>query len=317
MVKIINLIAILATIAGCTSNNKPAVIENKQDLLFTKNGTMQIIRITPDDTLESVAIQYKTPVEILASINNLTFPYYLVDRRHLLIPQDQYYKITKNNESIAKIARKYHISSDEIQELNNWLYGIDEILPQGEIIRLPRETYQPKADYTIMELEEVPEENIKDDGYDSSFQETPIEEKSLDFTKDNNEEIIKSPFKLPSPLNLPEFIWPIQGKITIDQNQEGLIIYANLNSEVKAIGKGRVIYADNDKGEYGNLIIIKHSNGYLSAYAHNSELLVQKSTQVVKGQTIAKVGQTGSAKKPQLFFSMRKGKNNINPDKES
>jgi murein DD-endopeptidase MepM/ murein hydrolase activator NlpD len=279
---------------------------------------MQIIRLSPHDTIESIAIQHTVPVEILASINQLTFPYYLGEKRTLLVPRDKYYTINEANQTIAILARKYQVSSYKIQELNGWLYSENEILPLGVNIILPQEVKELHRDYDTMEIEEQITKPVESFSQKTFFQEEKISEEGFEL----NEEIertqpsidINSPFKVPTPLNLPNFIWPINGNITTKNHQEGLIIYAELNTPVKAIGKGKVIYADNDKGDYGNLIIIKHSDGYLSAYAHNNNLLVKKGEQVNKGQTIAKVGQTGKVNKPQLFFSMRQGKNSINPE---
>lgn len=306
------------TLASCTNSNQAAKIEDKQDFLFTRHGAMQIIRLSPNDTIESIATQYVVPVEILASINQLTFPYYLGEKRNLLVPRDKYYTIHEANQTIATLARKYQVSPYKIQELNGWLYSENEILPLGVNIILPQEVQELHADYDTMEIKEQIAQPMKNFTPQESFQEEKISEETFELNDEKEIEKpsveLKSPFKVATPLNLPNFIWPINGNIITKHHQEGIIIYAELNSSVKAIGNGKVIYADNDKGDYGNLVIIKHNDGYLSAYAHNNNLLVKKGEQVNKGQTIAKVGQTGKVNKPQLFFSMRQGKNSINPE---
>ncbi|MDP6109550.1 MAG: M23 family metallopeptidase [Rhodospirillales bacterium] len=84
---------------------------------------------------------------------------------------------------------------------------------------------------------------------------------------------------------------------------------------VVAAEKGVVAYAGNELRGFGNLLLLKHSGGWITAYAHNETLLVKRGDKIRKGQTIAKVGSSGSVQKPQLHFELRKGKKAINPIK--
>ena len=82
---------------------------------------------------------------------------------------------------------------------------------------------------------------------------------------------------------------------------------------VKAADDGTVAYAGNELKGYGNLVLIRHSNGYVTAYAHASELMVKRGDSVKRGQTIAKSGQTGNVSSPQLHFEVRKGATPVDP----
>lgn len=97
------------------------------------------------------------------------------------------------------------------------------------------------------------------------------------------------------------------------RNHEGIDLAAPLGVAVFAADDGRVIYADNLISGYGNMIIVEHTGGLLTAYAHNSVLLVQKGARVRRGQMIARVGQSGRATAPHLHFEVRVGEEPRDP----
>jgi murein DD-endopeptidase MepM/ murein hydrolase activator NlpD len=82
---------------------------------------------------------------------------------------------------------------------------------------------------------------------------------------------------------------------------------------VKAAEDGVVAYAGNELKSYGNLVLIRHSNGYVTAYAHASEIMVKRDEPIKRGQVIAKSGQTGNVTAPQLHFEIRKGSSPVDP----
>jgi murein DD-endopeptidase MepM/ murein hydrolase activator NlpD len=84
-------------------------------------------------------------------------------------------------------------------------------------------------------------------------------------------------------------------------------------TSVKAADDGVVAYAGNELKGYGNLVLVRHQNGYVTAYAHASELMVKRGDQVKRGQIIAHSGQTGNVSAPQLHFEIRKGKVPVDP----
>ena len=116
------------------------------------------------------------------------------------------------------------------------------------------------------------------------------------------------------------FMWPVNGTVISNYgpkqagyHNDGVNIRAPHGSSVYASESGVVVHASNKLKGYGNLILIKHQNGWVTAYAHNDELLVRKGQQVVRGQVVAKVGNTGRVNSPQLHFEMRKGSRAVNP----
>ncbi|MBI5313799.1 MAG: peptidoglycan DD-metalloendopeptidase family protein [Methylocystis sp.] len=114
----------------------------------------------------------------------------------------------------------------------------------------------------------------------------------------------------------PEFRWPARGRIIqgfTSGGNDGINIAVPEGTQVKAAEGGVVAYAGSELKGYGNLVLIRHPNGFVSAYAHNGELDVKRGDQVKRGQTIAKSGQSGNVGSPQLHFELRKGSTPVDP----
>jgi len=116
-----------------------------------------------------------------------------------------------------------------------------------------------------------------------------------------------------------DFIWPVEGKITDAfadverKNHQGIDISCPAGTPIKASSAGKVIYSNNGIKGYGNLIILRHSEEYVTVYAHNQVNLAEEGTWAEKGQIIGKVGQTGRASGPHLHFEIRKNNRPLNP----
>jgi murein DD-endopeptidase MepM/ murein hydrolase activator NlpD len=118
------------------------------------------------------------------------------------------------------------------------------------------------------------------------------------------------------------FRWPVRGRVIssfgakeLSGTNNGINIAVPDGTPVKAAEVGTVAYAGDDVKKYGKLVLIKHENGYVSAYAHNGELNVKKGDMVKRGQVIAKSGATGDVASPQLHFQIRKGEQPMDPSK--
>ena len=118
----------------------------------------------------------------------------------------------------------------------------------------------------------------------------------------------------------PSFRWPVKGRVISNygskpngQQNDGINISVPENTAVKASEDGTVAYAGNELKGYGNLVLVRHAGGFVTAYAHNSEILVHRGETVKRGQVIAKAGQTGGVASPQVHFEIRKGSNPVDP----
>jgi murein DD-endopeptidase MepM/ murein hydrolase activator NlpD len=116
------------------------------------------------------------------------------------------------------------------------------------------------------------------------------------------------------------FSWPVRGRVlsaygvtASGTHNDGINIAAAKGAPIAAIDSGVVAYAGNELRGYGNLVLVKHPSGLISAYAHCEELLVKRGDSVGRGQVIAKVGATGGVSEPQLHFELRRGKKPIDP----
>jgi murein DD-endopeptidase MepM/ murein hydrolase activator NlpD len=118
----------------------------------------------------------------------------------------------------------------------------------------------------------------------------------------------------------PQFRWPVRGRVIAGfgpkptgQQNDGINLAVPEGTPVKAADDGVVAYAGNELKGYGNLVLVRHASGFVTAYAHASELLVKRGDPIKRGQVIARSGQTGNVTSPQLHFEIRKGSSPIDP----
>jgi len=121
---------------------------------------------------------------------------------------------------------------------------------------------------------------------------------------------------------VPSFRWPVKGRVIAGfgshpngvQN-DGINLAVPEGTPIKAADDGVVAYAGNELKGYGNLVLIRHADGFVSAYANASALLVKRGDTIKRGQVIARAGQTGNVTSPQLHFEIRKGSTPVDPAK--
>lgn len=110
------------------------------------------------------------------------------------------------------------------------------------------------------------------------------------------------------------FSWPVQGRVVSEygsyasgERNDGINIAANYGAPIRAAADGTVSYSGNELRSYGNLVLLRHDNGYVTAYAHAEHFVVLKGDRVTRGQVIGYVGATGDVRGPQLHFELRRG----------
>ena len=116
------------------------------------------------------------------------------------------------------------------------------------------------------------------------------------------------------------FAWPVRGRVIADfgstatgERNDGINIATQLGTPIHAAAAGQVSYAGNELKGYGNLVLIRHSDNYVTAYAHAERLIVARGDNVVQGQVIGYAGDTGDVTEPQLHFEIRHGVEAVNP----
>lgn len=149
---------------------------------------------------------------------------------------------------------------------------------------------------------------------------TPVPAPDAPVKKPSRDEVVAA-LPSPPPRGGRSFQWPVTGRVIATfgpqekgLHNDGLNIAAPKGSPVRAAENGVVAYAGDEIRGFGNLLLIRHADGYMTAYAHNEVLLVNRGDTVRRGQVIARVGQTGNVSSPQLHFEIRKGTQAVDPE---
>jgi murein DD-endopeptidase MepM/ murein hydrolase activator NlpD len=230
-------------------------------------------------------------------------------------------------ETLMKISRQYNVPLVELARLNNIPphtkvnIGDHIKLPGGHTARRPEEpkVAQPKA------LSGTPKAKPgapKALAIGQAKAEPPPAHPAAERVA------VATPAAEPEPAADPvrsgngrlTFRWPAKGRIitgfgpkTNGQTNDGINIALPEGTAIPAAQDGTVAYACIELKGYGILVLIRHADGYVTAYAHAKELLVRRGESIRRGQTIAKSGQTGNVDAPQLHFEIRKGPAPIDP----
>ncbi len=114
--------------------------------------------------------------------------------------------------------------------------------------------------------------------------------------------------------------WPVAGKVISSfgprpdgTHNDGVNLAAQMGTDVHAAETGVVAYAGDELKGYGNLVLVRHDNGWVTAYAHADEILVKRGDRIKRGQVIAKAGRTGQVDQPQVHFELRQGQKPVDP----
>ena len=256
------------------------------------SGVSQV-SVRKGDTLYSIANKYNVPLRSLIEINDLRPPYLLRAGQILKMPKAQYH-IVEKGDTLYNISKRYNVDMPKLSAENNLVAPFTLKLGQRLVI--------PDSIYT---------KNAK----------AASNSKKVAMTKDKSKgSVARYSYVQPSVNRKQKFDWPVKGQviskfgpIAKGRNNDGINIKAVAGTPVKAADSGVVAYAGNELKGYGNLILLKHDDGWVTAYAHNQAIKVKKGQQIVKGQQIATVGSTGGVGVPQLHFETRAGKKALNP----
>jgi murein DD-endopeptidase MepM/ murein hydrolase activator NlpD len=214
-------------------------------------------------------------------------------------------------DTLSKIAHRYHKSVSEIAKANN--LQPTATLNVGDRLTIPGAQPSP-----VKASASPPAAPAKPVASAAPKEAAPTQNANVVAPTD---QLDKEAAKLAEGTGaVPKFRWPANGRIiagygptTNGQQNDGINIALPENTPVKAAEDGVVAYAGNELKGYGNLVLVRHPNGYVTAYAHTKELLVKRGDQVKRGQVIARSGQTGNVNAPQLHFEIRKGASPLDP----
>ena len=270
-------------------------------------STPHEIVVSRGDTLYSLSKRYDVQMRDLIEANRLTPPYTLRIGQVLRVPSSNYHVVSRGD-TLYSISKRYGVDVNTLAA-NNGIYPPYTLII-GQRIAINGRGYS--SSYTQAQKPTVTA------NYSVPQKQTYLQTANTAATVQKTASTTSS--APVSKYRKNKFSWPVKGEIvskygTIGKGRanDGINIKAPRGTTVKAADAGTVAYAGNELKGFGNLILVRHSDGWITAYAHNDKLLVKKGQKVIKGEKIATVGTTGGVNVPQLHFEIRAGKNPVNP----
>ncbi len=276
--------------------------------------------VVKGDTLYSIAFRYGLDYHALAKINQIEPPYNLKVGQVLqlnLKQQEAPSYVVQKGDTLYSIARKNNQSVSFLAGVNNLEPPYN--LKVGQKILLSRDnSMSASASATAKKEDVVPVAGQKAPTTTAATKPTTSDSKATT-TKPTSSNAAQTPIVKTATRKVAgvTWSWPTTGRVieqfsTAEQGNKGVDIAGKRGQAIIAAADGQVVYSGNALRGFGNLIIINHTNEYLSAYAHNDVLLVKEGQKVKRGQQIARMGST-DASSPRLHFEIRYRGQSVNP----
>lgn len=263
------------------------------------------------DSVYLIARRYNVPMKSIIEANDLQPPYVLYPGQVLRLTRPIIHTVERGD-SLYAISRRYGVDMRSIAQAN----GIEPpftIFPGQQLVVSGAYTSGTIATAAAPPARDVP------------VTRTRPEPETLPEAGPSSARPVAS--KLPPDVPPPpparagsRFMWPVEGRIVgkfgpagKGLHNDGINIAVARGTSVKAAENGVVAYSGNELQGFGNLLLIKHADGWMSAYAHNEELLVKRGDRVRQGQVISRAGASGSVRSPQLHFELRRGTRAVDP----
>jgi murein DD-endopeptidase MepM/ murein hydrolase activator NlpD len=261
-------------------------------------GTVLVVK---GDSVYGLSRRHGIPARAIIEANGLRPPYHLRIGQRITLPKVREHVVGRGD-TLSGISANYGIGFREMARAN----GITEpytVYPGQRLI--------------------VPEEKPQSQAARPAIRERPVPPKpSRTPTTVARASKPRAAAAIPRPpaRGGKGFAWPLRGRIVSTfgsksggLRNDGINVAAPRGTPVRAVENGVVAYAGNELKGFGNLVLVKHQGGWVSAYAHVGRMLVGRGDTVRKGGTIATVGSTGTVSVPQLHFELRKGKKAVDP----
>lgn len=270
--------------------------------------------VQPGDTLSRVVVRTGAGADAIAIANGIPAPYRLRPGQKLRIPAGRYHRVARGESGIA-IARAYGVDWSRIAMLNHLEEG--DLLREGDRLLIPS-----VREVSVMSMDERARAFTIgiDDLVTGSEPALARRARPAPPVKTADAPVPATlPVAEPAGAFAGRFVWPLAGRIirpfgplASGARNDGINIKARLGAPVVAAADGVVAFAG-PLAAFGQLVLIRHGGGWLTAYGHADKLLVARGQAVKRGQTIARAGATGAASEPQLHFEIRDGRRPVNP----
>tara|TARA_B100000282_G_scaffold41644_1_gene25972 strand:+ start:274 stop:1161 length:888 start_codon:yes stop_codon:yes gene_type:complete len=261
---------------------------------FKKKEDNLYYTVNKGDNLYLISKKYNVTISKLINFNNIDSPYKIFPNQKIFIPKKRTH-IVKRGDTLYSISRKYRTDVFTVSRFNN-LKNANQIYTNQKLI-IPDQFESKKK--VVRKFKKKETKKVK---------------KKIIAKKDSySKKVSKETFN-------QKFIWPVEGKILSKYGSnnpgffnDGINIESVSGKDVKASSAGEIVYSGNEIPGYGNLVLIKHSKNWITAYAHLNKIYKKKGALVKRGESIGAVGNSGNVKIPQLHFEIRKGKEAVDP----
>ena len=295
------------------------------------------ITVQPGDTIDGLVKRYGVPASAIAEANNIPNGTALRPGQKLVIPRyeatgsttprtaataapatstGQHVHVVAPGETLMALSRKYQKPLAELAKANK--IEPHTLVKVGDRIVIPGVRGTQAALKPAATVAEQPKPAAAPKVV--TVPAAPAATPSAAMVTPAAHEHEPAKAKADVTAGLPKFRWPVNGRVITafgpkpsGQQNDGINVSVPEGTPIKAAEDGVVAYAGNELKTYGNLVLVRHSNGYVTAYAHASEIMVKRDDPVKRGQIIAKAGQTGNVAAPQLHFEIRKGSTPVDP----
>jgi len=306
--------------------------------------------VAQGETIDTISRRHGVPAAAIMQANNMTHAAQLQPGQRLVIPRVQHpmasapqasppatrvagplpastgngAHIVKSGETIYSLARQYKLTPMAIAKANN--VGLDHRVKVGDRVVIPGHTSGAPRLAAPAQTQPAPRVAAKPETTPAIKPHATPKVAQNDAPPSAN---IVAPAADPLPEPTPtgttgnaatSFRWPVKGRViqgfgpkSSGGQNDGINVAVPEGTPIKAAEDGVVAYAGSELKGYGNLVLVRHSNGFVTAYAHASELNVKKGETIKRGQVIGKAGATGNVTSPQLHFEVRRGATPVDP----
>ncbi|GAB4237315.1 MAG: LysM peptidoglycan-binding domain-containing M23 family metallopeptidase [Methyloligellaceae bacterium] len=282
-----------------------------------------VVTVKRGDTLSAIARKHDVTVQDIMSANELKSTRLSLNQKLVIpgkhapkpVPRTASVYRVKKGDTLSLIAKRHGITYRELAQHN----GLKEtaVLQLGQELKIPGEASGAKKGPVRVASrgDAVPLPPAKPRSSPGRTATPAVA------TKPSGRKVAaRKTLPPPKAMSGNQFRWPVRGRIISGfgakpngKHNDGINVAVPLGTPVKAAENGVVAYAGSELEGYGNLVLIRHANNWVTAYAHNDRILVKRGDEVRRGQIIGKAGKTGSVSQPQLHFELRKGSQPVNP----
>jgi len=313
---------------------------NQQVVAGTASQRVHVI--TEGQSLYAVARLYGVTVRDLIHTNQLAPPYKLALGQRLVVPAalspapapvapqvvptQVATHVVISDDTVFSIARRYKVDMAALVRLN--AISASYRISPGQRLLLPGQAGAAAATTALAGLPAANTMKLSSAAATATPAQQPVAQASLAaWTQSSQSSVamvpppeVTGPIPKAPPRAGDKFLWPVDGKLLLKYgpkpgglHNDGINIAAPRGSPVRAADNGVVAYVGNELRGFGNLILVKHAGGWVTAYAHTQDFMVRRGQVVTRGQPIARIGSSGNVATPQLHFEIRKGTRSVNP----